>query len=50
MDVCRCNMLTVDRQPGHKASECPEPRSAANVDCRKCGESEFLVFMVDDGL
>jgi hypothetical protein len=26
-------------QPGHTAKECPEPRSAEGVECKKCGES-----------
>ena len=29
-------------QSGHTAKECPEPRSAEGVECKKCGESKKL--------
>lgn len=33
----------MNSKSGHKVAECPEPRSAADVECRKCGESRFPV-------
>lgn len=40
-----CEKERVDRftcrnckRPGHKSSDCPEPRSTDNVECRRCGE------------
>lgn len=38
-----CHILSTNvhsSKPGHKASDCEGPRSAANIDCRKCGESK----------
>lgn len=29
----------MQRKSGHAAAECPEPRSAEGVDCKRCGES-----------
>ena len=26
-------------EPGHQSTECPEPRSAEGVECKKCGET-----------
>ena len=40
-------VLTVDRQGGHAQADCTEPRSAANVECKNCGESRpFLCSVI----
>ena len=33
--------LTTTRKSGHQAPECPEPRSAEGVECKRCNESEY---------
>lgn len=30
------------RQRGHTAADCTEPKSAENVECRRCGQSKFF--------
>jgi hypothetical protein len=40
--ISKPHRLTLDRQPGHSSKECPEPRSAEGVECKKCGESMFI--------
>ena len=35
-------ILNVSRESDHKASECPNPRSAEGVECNKCGESQSV--------
>lgn len=30
-------------KPGHRSNECEEPRSAENVECRKCNESKLTI-------
>lgn len=30
----------INSQEGHKASDCTEPRSAENIECKKCNESK----------
>ena len=31
------------RKPGHNAKECPEPRSAEGVECKRCNESMLIL-------
>lgn len=33
-------MLITYRAEDHNARECPEPRNAATVECRKCNQSQ----------
>ena len=30
------------KKSGHSSRECPEPRSAENVECKRCNESKWL--------
>lgn len=32
-----------NRSPEHKAADCPNPRSAEGVECKRCNESKFYV-------
>ena len=38
--------LIHDRQSGHSAAECIEPRSAEGIECKKCNESRLLHYLV----
>ena len=36
------------RKSGHQATECPEPRSAEGVECKRCNESEATLCRIAD--
>lgn len=52
-----CVTVSTDpsRSSEHKAAECDKPRSAEGVECKRCGESEFvrisclLILTIDSG-
>ncbi|KAB8248258.1 hypothetical protein BDV35DRAFT_171785 [Aspergillus flavus] len=35
-------LLTVRRSSEHKAAECPNPRSAEGVECKRCNEGDTI--------
>lgn len=56
-------LMMTRRSPEHKASECPNPRTAEGVECRRCNEgkpaqhtvtppahAEFVTGLLDDNL
>lgn len=42
--LCSCMivLLTVRRSSEHKAAECPNPRSAEGVECKRCNEGDTI--------
>ena len=41
---CMIMLLTVCRSSEHKASDCPNPRSAEGVECKRCNEGDTIQF------